>query len=109
MNVRPLDPSELDFPPSGFRNAAPTDFTDSPNSASSTETGDFGSFLNEAIRSTGDALTHADRAESSFAAGKGGLAEMVFERAQADVMLAVATSAASHMAQNVQTLLNMQV
>lgn len=109
MNVRPLDPSELDVPLSGSGNTAPTDFTDSANSAGSKKIGDFGSFLSEAIRSTGDALTHADRAENSFAAGKGGLAEMVFERAQADVMLAVATSAASHMAQNVQTLLNMQV
>ena len=69
----------------------------------------FGSFVTDALRSTGDALTRADRVEHAFTAGRGGLAEMVFERAQADVMLSFAASMASRATQSLQTLLNMQV
>jgi flagellar hook-basal body complex protein FliE len=69
----------------------------------------FADALGDALRQASSALQRADRAESAFVAGRGGLAEMVIERAQADVMLAVASAAASRTAQSLATLLNMQV
>ena len=54
-------------------------------------------------------LTGANRAEDSFAYGQGSLQAAVYERAQADVALAIATSAAQRAVQSVQSLLNMQV
>lgn len=65
----------------------------------------FGNALDRA----GSALTRADRAEDAFAAHAGSLQDAVFERAQADVLLAVATAAAQRTAQSVQSLLNMQI
>ncbi len=45
----------------------------------------------------------------SFAAHRGGLQEMVVERARADIALQVAATAAQRGAQSLQTLLGMQI
>ncbi|MGH7708623.1 MAG: hypothetical protein ACREM6_11990 [Vulcanimicrobiaceae bacterium] len=63
----------------------------------------------EAMRSAGEALGQADSAEHAFVSGQGGLQEMVFERARADALLSVASSAASKATQSLNTILNMQV
>lgn len=55
------------------------------------------------------ALAGASRAEDRFAYGHGTLQEAIYERARADVALAVATSAAQRLTQSVQSILNMQV
>jgi flagellar hook-basal body complex protein FliE len=55
------------------------------------------------------ALGRADAAERAFAAHRGGLQEMVVERARADVTLSLASTAASRAAQSLATILGMQV
>jgi flagellar hook-basal body complex protein FliE len=55
------------------------------------------------------ALAGATRAEDDFAYGKATLQSAVYERAQADVALSVATATAQRIAQSVQSVLNMQV
>jgi flagellar hook-basal body complex protein FliE len=70
---------------------------------------DFGSALTRALDGAGAALARAERAEQAFAAGRGGLQEMVVERAQADVLLAIAGAAASRTVQTLNTILGMQV
>ncbi|HMD02288.1 MAG TPA: flagellar hook-basal body complex protein FliE [Candidatus Baltobacteraceae bacterium] len=69
----------------------------------------FGAALLDALDATGAALEKADRAERAFAAGRGGLQEMVLERAQAGVLLTLASATASRAAQALTTLLGMQV
>jgi flagellar hook-basal body complex protein FliE len=71
--------------------------------------GSFGAQLLEALDAAGNVLGRADAAERAFARGRGGLQEMVLERAQADVVLSVASAAASRVAQALTTLLGMQV
>lgn len=71
-------------------------------------TGDAADFA-RALDALGQTLTGATRAENDFAYGRGSLATAVYERAQADVALAVATSTVSRIAQAVQSVLNMQV
>ncbi|MBD5606611.1 MAG: flagellar hook-basal body complex protein FliE [Candidatus Eremiobacteraeota bacterium] len=61
------------------------------------------------LEGTSSALGRADVAERAFAAGRGGLQEMMLERAQADVALSVAGAAASRAAQALTTILGMQV
>ncbi len=65
----------------------------------------FGNVLND----VGAALDRATGAEDSYAAGHGSLQDAVYERAQADVALSVATAAAQRAAQAVQSILNMQI
>jgi flagellar hook-basal body complex protein FliE len=62
-----------------------------------------------ALDALGDMLTGATRAEDEFARGSGTLQAAVYERAQADVALSVATTTAARIAQAVQSVLNMQV
>ncbi len=62
-----------------------------------------------ALDSIGATLSDATRAENAFAFGSGTLESAVYERARADVALAVATATAQHLAQAVQSVLNMQV
>lgn len=57
----------------------------------------------------GAALDRAERAEHAFAVQRGGLVEMMVERASADVMLQLAAVAAGRATQAVSTLLGMQV
>ena len=61
------------------------------------------------VDAAGAILDGADRAESSFAAHRGGLQEMVVERARADLALQIAAAAAQRTAQSVSTVLGMQV
>jgi len=62
-----------------------------------------------ALDAAGAALDRADRAERAFAEHKGGLVEMMVERAGADVLLQLATAAAQRTTQAVSTLLGIQV
>jgi flagellar hook-basal body complex protein FliE len=69
----------------------------------------FSRALMSALGGASGALERAADAESAFVHGRGGLQELVLERAQADVMLALATSAASRTAQSLSTIFNLQV
>ncbi len=69
------------------------------------DAGAFTAALDAIARTLGDATG----AEDAFASGAGTLQEAVYERAQADVALAVATSSAARIVSSVQSLLNMQV
>ncbi len=71
--------------------------------------GSFSEALGSAFADADAALGRADRSEQSFAAGRGGLQEMVLERAQADVALSLAGAAASRVSQALTTILGMQV
>lgn len=62
-----------------------------------------------ALDEAGSILRRAEKAEDDFAAGSGDLQRAVYERARADVVLAVATSAAQRCAQGLNTLLSMQI
>jgi flagellar hook-basal body complex protein FliE len=61
------------------------------------------------VDAAGAILDGADRAESAFAAHRGGLQEMVVERARADLALQVAAAAAQRAVQSLTTVLGMQV
>lgn len=71
-------------------------------------TGDSFGF-SQALDAMGDALSGASSAEDNFAYGRGTLHDAIYERAQADVALSVATATAQRVAQAVQSILNMQV
>ena len=68
-----------------------------------------GSAFGALVDAAGAVLEGADRAEAAFAAHRGGLQEMVVERARADIALQVAATAAQRGAQALQTLLGMQI
>jgi len=61
------------------------------------------------VDAAGSLLERADRAEAAFAAHRGGLQEMVVERARADIAVQVAATAAQRAAQSLATLLGMQI
>ena len=61
------------------------------------------------VDAAGAILAGADRAEAAFAAHRGGLQEMVVERARADIALQVAATAAQRAAQAVSAVLGMQI
>jgi hypothetical protein len=61
------------------------------------------------VDAAGSILAGADRAEAAFVAHRGGLQEMVVERARADIALQVAATAAQRAAQSISTLLGMQI
>ncbi len=63
----------------------------------------------QALDAIGKVLSEATRAEDAYAGGTGSLQDAMYQRAQADVALSVATAAAQRAAQAVQTLLNLQV
>ena len=77
--------------------AAPPDVTARPNA--------FASLVDSAVAILG----RADDAEAKFAAHRGGLQEMVVERARADVALQIAAAGVQRATQGLQTLLGMQV
>lgn len=100
MTVVPLESAgELDLPALGSARAAAL-----PPGANA-----FTSALGGAFNAASDALGRADAAESAFSAGRGGMQEMVLERAQADVALSLASAAASRAAQSLSTILGMQI
>ena len=61
------------------------------------------------VDAAGAILAGADRAEAAFAARRGGLQEMVVERARADIALQIAASTAQRTAQSLSTLLATQI
>jgi flagellar hook-basal body complex protein FliE len=69
----------------------------------------FEAALVEALDGARASFDAASAAERRFAAGTGGLQEMVVARAQADVTLALAAAAASRTTQALGTILGMQV
>jgi flagellar hook-basal body complex protein FliE len=90
--------------PQGFEPDAPLAAPGVPQSGNS-----FGNELLRALDATGSAFARAGAAERAFVAGRGGLQEMVLERAQADVLLSLVNAAASRGAQALSTLLAMQI
>ena len=67
------------------------------------------SAFEKALDDAGAVLNRATAAEDAYANGAGSLQNAVYERARADVELAVATSAAQRATQAVQSILNMQI
>ena len=65
----------------------------------------FGKVLDD----VGSVLGSAGAAEERFAAGAGDLQSAIYERARADVALAVATAAAQRTTQALQAIFTMQV
>ena len=63
----------------------------------------------QALDAIGQVLNRATQAEDAYASGTGALHDAMYQRAQADVALSVATAAAQRAAQAVQTLLNLQI
>lgn len=61
------------------------------------------------VAAAADALDAADGAERAFVAHRGGLQEMVVERARADIALQIAAAGAQKVTQGLQTLLGMQI
>jgi hypothetical protein len=61
------------------------------------------------VDAAGSIMAGAQRAEDAFAAHRGGLQEMVVERARADVALQIAAAAAQRTAQALSTVLGMQL
>jgi flagellar hook-basal body complex protein FliE len=61
------------------------------------------------VDAAASALGRADAAEAAFAAHRGGMQEMVVERARADIALQIAAAGVQRATQGLQTLLGMQV
>ena len=61
------------------------------------------------VDAAGSILAGADGAERAFAAHRGGLQEMVVERARADIALQIAATSAQRVTQGLQTLLGLQI
>lgn len=61
------------------------------------------------VDDAGAAFRKADQAEDAFAAGSGSLQAAIYDRARADVALAVAAAAAQRAAQALQSIFSMQV
>jgi flagellar hook-basal body complex protein FliE len=105
MTITPLDAAqqtpavtviEPDAPPAA--NAGSTDAA----------TFGFGSLV-DALQAGTQTLQHAEGAENAFIRGTGGLQEMVFERATADVLVSIAAAASSRVTQSLNTLTQMQL
>lgn len=89
MTVRPLQPDEAPA-----RRAA--------------READAGAFA-RAVDAFDAIFEDATRAENRYAGGRGSLRAAVYERAQADVAIAVAAAAAQRASQAMQTILSMQI
>ncbi len=68
-----------------------------------------GGAFGDLVAAAGGVLARADDAERAFIAHRGGLQEMVVERARADIALQLAAASAQRVAQGLQTLLGMQI
>lgn len=68
-----------------------------------------GDAFGKLVDAAGAVLGTADAAERAFIAHRGGLQEMVVERARADIALEIAAGGAQRIAQGLQTLLGMQI
>jgi flagellar hook-basal body complex protein FliE len=110
--IPPLAPLSLGAPQQTVPTAiAPDSGSERPNVSAIPESQpplDFGSLL-DALKAGGAALDKAESAENAFAAGTGGLQEMVFERAKADSIVSIAAAVSSRVAQSLNTLVQMQL
>jgi hypothetical protein len=68
-----------------------------------------GNAFGDLVDAAAGVLGKADSAEAAFAAHRGGLQEMVVERARADIALQIAAGSAQRVTQGLQTLLGMQI
>jgi flagellar hook-basal body complex protein FliE len=68
-----------------------------------------GNAFGDLVDAAGAVLEKADAAERAFSAHRGGLQEMVVERARADIALQIAAAGAQRITQGLQTLLGMQI
>ena len=68
-----------------------------------------GNAFGDLVDGASGVLASADSAERAFAAHRGGLQEMVVERARADIALQIAATSAQRVTQGLQTLLGMQI
>ena len=109
MTVTPLENLPHAAPPQSPDLDVPLTQGASPLAGSQSGGASFGSQLLEALDAASNVLGRADAAERAFAQGRGGLQEMVLERAKADVVLSLASAAASRTAQALTTILGMQV
>ncbi len=91
--------------------SVPKFFPAMPDDSLSHTTSDpsFGALVSKALGDTASTLDRADAAERAFAHGRGGLQEMVLERAQADVALSIASATVTRTAQALTTILGMQI
>ena len=80
-----------------------------PQAATSAATASGSNTFAALVDAAGAVLDGAERAESAFVAHRGGLQEMVVERARADVALQIAATTAQRAAQALSTLLGMPV
>lgn len=80
-----------------------------PDAAGPPQSNDDRAAFARAIDALSGVLAGATRAEDDFAYGKGTLQDAIYERAQADVALSVATATVQRVAQAAQSVLNMQV
>lgn len=67
------------------------------------------SLFGKALDAVGSSLSDAQQAEDAFATGGGSLADAMYDRARADVMLSVATATAQRCAQAIGSITSMQV
>lgn len=80
-----------------------------PDAPSVTPLPSAGSTFGGLVDAASGVLAEADNAERAFAAHRGGLQEMVVERARADIALQIAAGSAQRVTQGLQTLLGMQI
>jgi flagellar hook-basal body complex protein FliE len=109
--IPPLAPLSMGTPQQTVATAiVPDSGGDRPNVSSIPESQplDFGTLL-DALKAGSAALDKAESAENAFAAGTGGLQEMVFERAKADSIVSIAAAVSSRVAQSLNTLVQMQL
>ncbi len=102
MTIQPIDPDNAASGISSVPNAV------APSGDHNADAGLFSSVM-DGVKEASKALETAQTSETAFANGSGGLQEMVFERARADALLSIASSAASKATQSLNTILNMQV
>ncbi len=82
--------------------------TPQPDMPPSSRDADANAFLH-AVDALGAIFDDAKAAEDSYGSGAGSLRDAVYERARADVALAVAVAGAQRTAQALQSIFNMQV
>jgi flagellar hook-basal body complex protein FliE len=106
MIILPLDGTPSGAPATAFEPDAPLASTSSENADAATA--GFGSLV-DALQKGTQGLQSAEKAENAFIKGTGGLQEMMFERAKADVLVSIATAASSRVAQSLNSLTQMQL
>jgi flagellar hook-basal body complex protein FliE len=104
MTITPLDPTPAGPAAAALVPDAPLDAAANADAS----TFGFGSLV-DALRAGTQQLERAQGAERSFVDGTGGLQEMVFERAKADVIVSIATAASSRVTQSLNSLTQMQL